>query len=353
MLQKPFNDHNSRLALGCQHFGYDPPRTGEDISTDESFKMLDMFVQAGGSILDTARSYHIYDGRPPQSERCIGSWLRSKQEVLGGTQYAKWRERLIILSKGCYPRLPEYTPRITEQDIYEDMCTSLDVLGTDIDIWLLHRDDPTLPVDEIVDSLVNALSRVNGKGSRIRATGASNWTAERIGMANDYSHTRYGIQIFAASEVEWSLALASSPFSPDMVRMELDPSAPTYEKLGIPVLTYTSQAKGLLCDPQPDLSEKDRKRFLAPEGILRTNDKLKTVVQDIAETKGLTPAAVSLLWLIQQESQRTIPVLGCKNSGELSQALPLLSQKTKLSAEELRSLQLIRMEGLAYLQPNV
>lgn len=343
----------SRLALGCQRFGYDAPSTGDAISMEESLRMLDAYAKAGGTLLDTARSYHIYDGRPPLSERCIGLWLRKKHEELGDDAYPQWRNRLTIISKGCYPQLPERTPRLTVVAIRDDMEASLDALGTHIDLWLFHRDDPTRTVEDIVDSLATALTIINIKQPLIRATGASNWTAERIHQANDYARMRYGIPMFVASEVEWSLALASRPFAEDMVRMDLDRSKTLYAMSDMPVLAYTSQAKGLLCSDEPISSGNDRERFLSPKEIRKANLALKELVQDIAKRKGIFPAAVSLLWLIQREPPVTIPVLGCKNSGELGQVLPLLSQDIRLSHEELNSLDQIRIAAMAYLHPNV
>lgn len=73
---------------------------------------------------------------------------------------------------------------------------SLDQIGTDYtDVHLLHRDDPSLPVGEIMQALDEMV-----RAGRARAIGCSNWTAAHIASANAYARA-HGLTPFAVSQV--------------------------------------------------------------------------------------------------------------------------------------------------------
>ena len=148
-------EHVSRIFYGTSMFS-----SGKD--ADE---LLDAVTDMGINALDTARVYG-------HSEEVIGRWMKKRGN----------RHEVILLTKCCHP-LPDGTRRVSEQGIRQDLETSLKMLGTDdIDILVLHRDDPSVDVAEIVETC-SALIR-EGK---IRAYGGSNWTHERIAQANAYA----------------------------------------------------------------------------------------------------------------------------------------------------------------------
>ena len=106
----------SRLVFGT----YDVPEPG----------LLDRFVARGGRALDVANVY-----RDGESARAVGRWLR------GGADVA-------VYAKGCHP--PHCAPALVRPEI--DVARSL--LGVDrLDVFLLHRDDPSLPVAAWADAL--------------------------------------------------------------------------------------------------------------------------------------------------------------------------------------------------------
>ena len=124
--------------------------------------LLDAYLAAGGNCLDTAPVYSLGD-----SERTIGRWLRERQT----------RDEVILITKGCHPEFDPsdpfgkpWQPRVTPEALYADVNDSLERLQTDfIDIYLLHRDDESVPVQVIL----NALNAERTRG-RIRALGVSN-----------------------------------------------------------------------------------------------------------------------------------------------------------------------------------
>src|SRR5437016_10468483 len=125
---------------------------------DLSTGLLDAYVAAGGNCIDTA---HLYNGG--KSERALGLWMDQRGN----------RSEIVVLTKGAHHNADRN--RVTEFDIASDLHDSLVRLRTDhADLYLLHRDDPAVPVGEIVEWLDE-----HRRAGRIRAYGGSNWTHER------------------------------------------------------------------------------------------------------------------------------------------------------------------------------
>lgn len=104
---------------------------------ERSFNLLDSVFELGCTTFDTA---HVYgDG---ESERGIGRWMEERGN----------RDEVVIISKGAHHNADRR--RVTPFDITSDLYDSLARLRTDyIDIYLLHRDDPSVPVEPIVECL--------------------------------------------------------------------------------------------------------------------------------------------------------------------------------------------------------
>ncbi|MBQ9009703.1 MAG: aldo/keto reductase, partial [Clostridia bacterium] len=170
-VQKPV----SRIVFGT---AIPPLMTGQD--TDE---LLDAVLASGINALDLARNYQ-------KSESTVGRWLKKRG----------CRDKLVLISKCGHP-LPDGTKRISESEIRKDFAESSEALGTDfIDIYLLHRDDPSVDVGTVIE-IMNAL-HAEGK---IGAFGGSNWSHHRIEEANEYA-TRHGLIPFSVSSPNFGLA---------------------------------------------------------------------------------------------------------------------------------------------------
>ena len=110
-----------------------------------------------------------------------------------------------------------------------------------IDVYFLHRDNPAKPVEEIMPALDEAV-----RAGKIRAIGASNWTAARIREANRFAREN-GMAEFTVSEIRWSLAHVTPAYNefPSLPLMDEHEYA-AYQDLGIPVLAWNSQASGVI-----------------------------------------------------------------------------------------------------------
>lgn len=167
----------SRLIQGCTMLG-------SDLDEVNSFALLDQVYELGCNTIDTAHVYSKGD-----SERIIGKWMQERG----------LRDQIVIITKGAAHS--EDRRRMTPFDIASDLYDSLARLNVDcIDLYLLHRDDPDVPVEPILDTLNEHV-----RAGRIRAFGASNWSHKRIEAANTHARAN-GYQPFVASSPQFSLA---------------------------------------------------------------------------------------------------------------------------------------------------
>lgn len=288
----------SKVALGSTYFG-------TDIDDNLSLRLLDVFAERGGTTIDTARMYgQEYPGGPSPSEKIIGKWLRTNG----------MREKMVLVTKGLHPTA-EGKSRFNHKDLMADIQRSQDELQTDnFDIWFLHRDDLSKPVQEIMEMLDPLV-----RSKTIRALGASNWSIERIGEANDYA-LNHNLSPFLMSEIQWSLAESTPQKMGDetMVSMD-DGSLRWYRNHGMPVLAYASQGKGffskLIENGLDGLSEKSRNRFLSQENLARAER-----VKVVAAEEHVSAAAVTVGYIVN-ETPSSVAIVGCSNIGQLEDSL--------------------------------
>lgn len=282
------------LALGTAPFGTGIPR-------DTSFSILDAFTDLGGDLIDTAAVYGM-----GFSEQTLGEWMK-----LRGS-----RNRVIISTKGGHPSLPDWSRRITEADIRADMEASLRFLGTDhVDIYFLHRDDESKPVEAIMpilDSLV--------REGKTRFIGASNWTVARIDEANAFAKAN-GMAELSVSQIFHNAAIINKEgvYDPTLVAMDATEHE-GYAENGIPVMAYTAQAQGLFSHIRDrgyeGLSDSMVRTYLNPA----TRKRAERVLAVSSET-GLSPTAVSLAYMLRDREVKTLPILGISRVERLAEAM--------------------------------
>ena len=198
---------------------------------DLAFELLDLFIDQGGTLVDTAEIY----GDPEEygySEKTIGMWLDNRKN----------REDIVLMSKGCIPGTckPIHPDglEITPRHIHDAISGSLERLQTDyLDLWMFHRDAPEKPVGNLVEA-VNA----EIEDGRIKAWGGSNWTVARIKEANDYAE-RHGLAGMSASSPHFSLALANESYWPNTVVTSLSDKQ-WYLDNQLPLIAWSSLGRG-------------------------------------------------------------------------------------------------------------
>jgi aryl-alcohol dehydrogenase-like predicted oxidoreductase len=309
----------SPLCLGGVPFG-------NTITESESFALLDRFVALGGNFIDTARIYSDWvPGELRRSERILGDWIAARRN----------RARLILATKGAHPFINSVdTPRTSAAEIRDDLEGSLRTLRTDmIDLYWLHRDDETRPVGHYID-LLNAFLR-DGK---IRAFGASNWSAARLRAAHDYAR-QSGQQGFAANQPFWCLGVAASRPPPFTGFVKFD--ADTYHfhrETGLAVIPYTSQANGFFSKLARGDAGLEKHDFHVPANLAAGQ-----IVQQLAATKRVAPSAIVLAYLWSRPFP-VVPIIGSRTIAQLEDGIAALP--VRLTSAEIATLETASQSSL-------
>ncbi len=293
-----------------------------------AFRLLDAVYEQGCRALDTA---HVYgDGA---NERRVGRWLKARGR----------REEMVILAKGAHHS--EQRRRVTPADITADLSDSLARFQTEqLDLYLLHRDDPRQPVGPIVECL-----HEHAEAGRIGAYGGSNWTTARLQEANDYAAAN-GLRPFVAGSPNFSLAEQFDAPWPGCVSVSGDGRAcdlAWYRDAGVALFAWSSLAGGFFsgrvdvadAKKRPaataDGEEGWRERCLRVYGHER-NWRRQERARDLAAAKGLSLAQVALAYVLSQEGA-VFPLVGCQSGAEFAECVAALA--VKLTAAELRWLE--------------
>jgi 1-deoxyxylulose-5-phosphate synthase len=273
---------------------------------ERSFKLLDDAVAAGITTLDTA---HGYAGG--ESERGIGDWMRERKN----------RDRIVVVTKGCHPNGDR--KRCFAHDIASDLRDSLARLKTDhVDGWMLHRDDPEVPIGEIVDEL-----DAHRRAGRIGAYGGSNWTVERLQAANEWA-AKHGRAPFALSSPNYSLAeQVQDPWGPGCTTIGGPARAADrewYRATRTAVFAYSSLARGFLSGRITRANYATEKAKLdgacqtayCHEVNLQRLDRATTLAQE----KGVTVPQIATAFILSQ-GLNVVALIGAENRAEMDAAV--------------------------------
>ncbi len=298
----------SRFAFGTADCGTKTP-------ADAAFRLFELYKSGGGNFIDTAHCYSAWvPGGLGVSERWVAEAVRRFD-----------REGLVIATKGghCafegYPRPNAFlAPELLERDLSE----SLDRLQLDaVDLYYLHRDDPRVPVGEIVE----ACNRLADSG-RVRHLGASNWSARRLLEANRYAQSK-NLRPFVVLQNHWSLMQPNwtSLDAPGAVRYVLDEERAPLAEAGIPVAAWA---------PVRGIGELQRGQAGGYD-TERNRRRLETAKR-VAAQNGATAVQVGLAYLLAQRPL-AIPILGTGNEAHLREALA--AERLRLTPEQLEALE--------------
>lgn len=279
------------------------PEYGSSISREESFMLMDAFLDAGGNFLDTAHIYADWQCETKgMSEITIGEWVASRS----------CRDRVIIGTKGGSYTAEDPVPRLAKEQITGDLKLGLDRLGMDyVDIYWLHRDDPARPVEEILETLESL--RVDGK---MRWYAASNWSWQRLKEAEACAR-KQGLSGFVASQIQWSLADLNPEGVIDHTQAVMDDETLKYQiESGLPQVPYTSQASGFFSGKysrtNPDSGRPDVHHNYGSEQNWGRLDR----VLELASQYECSSNQMALAYLIGQPFP-VFPIVGCRSANQL------------------------------------
>lgn len=255
---------------------------GWTLNEEESFRILDAFIDRGFNAIDTANnySYWVPGNVGTESEKIIGNWLKSRGS----------RDQLVLATKVGGRNMIQDKPNTTKAHILKEVEESLSRLQTDyIDLYQTHYDDVNTPVEETL-SAYNKLV----KEGKVRFIGASNFSSERLGESLDKSEL-YNLPHYKTLQPEYNL------YDRQHFEEFLQPIA---EKYNLAVIPYYSLASGFLSGKYR--KEEDLQKSLRGDGIKKyLNEKgfrILDALETISNRYNISYSAVSLAWLLEQKT---------------------------------------------------
>jgi len=280
------------LAFGGNVFGW-------TVDERTSFRLLDAFVAAGFNLIDTADVYSKFapGNHGGESETIIGRWLKQGNR----------RDKVIIATKVGLEMEPD-AKGLSKAYILRAAENSLRRLQTDyIDLYQSHRDDPGTSLDETLQAYAQLMEQ-----GKVRAVGASNYSAERLSYAMTLSR-RHELPRYECLQTEYNL----------YDRAEYEKTLePVCIENGLGVLSYFSLASGFLTGKyksETDVADKARgdfvKKYLNERGL-----KIIDTLNQVAKRLHAAPAQVALAWLLARPTV-TAPIASATSLEQLKELI--------------------------------
>jgi len=297
----------SALGLGCMGMSEFYGQGDEQ----ESVATIHAFLDAGGTLLDTADMYG-----PFTNENLVGRAIAGRRDdVVLATKFGNERRE-----DGSWVGIngkPEYVRAACD--------ASLQRLGVDhIDLYYQHRVDKTVPIEETVGAMAELV-----QAGKVKHLGLSEASADTVRRA-------HAVHPITALQTEYSL-------------WEREPETkifPVLAELGIGFVPYSPLGRGFLTgqlQSEEDFAADDFRRHsprFQGENFTR-NLALVDRVTELATEKGCTPAQLALAWLLAQ-GEHIVPIPGTKKRERLRENLGV-----ELSADDLARLDELAPAGVA------
>jgi aryl-alcohol dehydrogenase-like predicted oxidoreductase len=293
-------------------------------STREQEKCSDLLDSAYAQGVNTFDTAHVYGSG--ECERSVGTWFNSRG----------LREEIVLIGKGAH--LNQDRKRVTPFDISADIHDSLARFKTDyIDLYLLHRDDPDVPVGPIIECL-----HEHKEKGLIHAYGGSNWSHERIAAANAYAQM-HGLTPFSASSPHFSLADQSKPPWPGCTSISgtsQKTARDWYQQQKMPLFTWSSLAGGFFSGrfrpDNLDTFETYLDKLCVDVYCFGENWGRLERAEKLAAERELSLPQVALAYVLNQ-SQEIYALIACWTPEEVTENIKAL--EIELSVDELKWLE--------------
>jgi aryl-alcohol dehydrogenase-like predicted oxidoreductase len=267
------------LALGGNVFGW---------TADEktSFAILDRFIDAGFSLLDTADVYSKWapGNSGGESETIIGKWLQSRGR----------RERVLIATKLGGEMAPD-RKGLSARHIRSAVEESLRRLQTDyIDLYQAHYDDPTVGFEETLGAFADLIA-----AGKVRAIGVSNHSVLRLRDALEAAR-KLGLPRYETLQPLYNL----------YDREEFEQSfAPVCRAEGLGVISFYALASGFLTGKyrteqavSASARQRSNRKYMNDRGF-----RILAALDEVAARTGARQAQIAIAWLISR-SEVTAPI---------------------------------------------
>lgn len=295
----------SPLCLGGNVFGW----TADE---EQSFAVLDAFLEGGGTFVDTADVYSDWaDGHVGgESERVLGRWMADRGV----------REEIVLATKvgmldGVKGLAPDTIRRAVEG--------SLERLQTDrIDLYWAHVDDETVPLAVTLGAFHELV-----EAGTVRALGASNITGVRLAEALRMAENE-GLTPYVALQQHYNL-MERERYEGELRRV--------VEAYGLASVPYFGLASGFLTGKYRSGTEVQSQR--AGKAARYLDDPragaVLAMLDEVADDHGVSVAAVALAWLAAQPTV-TAPIASARTTEQLAELMAF--QELQLSDDQLAEL---------------
>jgi aryl-alcohol dehydrogenase-like predicted oxidoreductase len=282
--------------------------------TDEetSCQLLDQYLEAGGTFIDTANIYAhwIPGGKGGESEALLGRWMKERRN----------RQQLFLASKVGF-QYPGVERGLKAEQIEAECAKSLKRLGIDtIDLYYAHVDDRNTRLEETLaafDRLVQA--------GKVRFIGASNYLAWRLEKAGWVSRTNRWAK-FCCIQQRYTYLRVKPGASTDPQVVVNDDLLDFCRSEGLTLLAYSALLGGAYTRPDRPIPE----AYRGPDSEARL-----AALKCVTEETGATPNQVILAWMIQSQPS-ILPLIAASTSAQLQENIEAL--QLQLSDEQLEQL---------------
>ena len=299
--------HVSPLCLGGNVFGW-------TIDEATSFAILDAWLDAGMNFVDTADVYSIWapGHAGGESETIVGKWLKRSGK----------RDRVVLATKVGKP-MGEGKSGLSKAYIRSAVEASLERLQTDvIDLYQSHDDDAATPLEETMGAFADLITE-----GKVRAIGASNYTAPRLLAALDTS-ARLGLPRYESLQPLFNL-IDRAPYE--------DALESVCVEHGIGVINFYGLAAGFLTGKyrsEADVTKSARgantvKKYLNPRGLA-----VLGALDAVSANIGATQGQIALAWQMARPGI-TAPIVSATSLTQLEEIVGAARLKLDTPSTEL------------------
>ncbi|GAB2656342.1 aldo/keto reductase [Kribbella swartbergensis] len=316
----------SQLALGAMLMG---------TSTDEqtSVGMLERYLEAGGTFIDTADCYAWWPGpgfTGGESESLLGRWLaksKKRDEIFLATKGSAWvRDPEAIRSgDGSYETMAAQWVGAGGDTLRQAIDDSLRRLGTDhVDLYYVHVDDRSTPLEETLEALAGIVAA--GKARYIGWSNVRTWRLERIRSLAE----KNGWPAPVAVQQEHSYLRPKA--GADTLSI-VDDEQLDYLRANddLTLVAYSPILKGIYDDPAKREGHQIMSSYAGPDADARL-----AVLTAVAAELGVTPNQLVISWLLHRTDPELVTLIGPRTPEQLETALA--ASDIKLTEEQLERL---------------
>lgn len=280
----------SPLTFGGNVFGW-------TVDERTSFSLLDAWLDAGFNTIDTADVYSAWvpGHAGGESETVIGRWLQASGK----------RDRIVLATKVGKPMGPEQKG-LKPAYIRAAVEASLQRLQTDhIDLYQSHDDDQDTPLEDSLGAFTDLI-----RAGKVRAIGASNYSAERLSLALETSQ-RHGLARYESLQPLYNLY--------DRAVFE-DALQALCQQHEVGVINFYALAAGFLTGKYRDAADAGKsargtntvRKYLNPRGL-----RILTALDAVADRHDTRPGVVAVAWLLTRPGV-TSPIASATSLDQLA-----------------------------------